>query len=143
FRLRQGVGEDGLRRLVHRGCDRPLGRRPVRTHGLVAAAAHRVNAGLLEGSEAPLTTVVAKPLEHPFMGSVGAGGETIERQDHLEDYFSIAHDGSDRSPRINSSLIGGVAKRTHAGQPVGPAPLLVQSGYPGSPAALRASAASG
>jgi hypothetical protein len=67
--------------------------------------------GLLEGAEGPLTTVVAKPLEHPLMGSVGAGGETIERQDHFEDYCSIAHDGRDRSPRMNSSLIGGLGKK--------------------------------
>src|SRR6201991_3822342 len=81
FGLLEGMGEDGLRLLVHRGCDRPLGRGPVRAHDLVAAAAHRVNAGLLEGAAVPLARVVAEPLEHPFMGSVGAGGKTVEGHD--------------------------------------------------------------
>ena len=109
FRLLQGVGEDGLRLLVHRGCDRPLGRGPVRAHDLVAAAAHRVDAGLLERAAVPLTRVVAEPLEHPFMGPVGAGGKTVEGHDHLENYFSIAHVGRDLPPRVNSSPIGAAA----------------------------------
>src|SRR4051795_5661715 len=107
----QGVGEDGLRLLVHRGCDRPLGRGPVRAHDLVAAAAHRMNAGLLEGAAVPLTRVIAEPLEHPFMGPVGAGDKTVERHDHLENHFSIAHGGRDRPDRVNSSLIGGFELR--------------------------------
>src|SRR3954465_12405616 len=95
FRLLQGVREDSLRLLVHRGCDRPLGRGPVRAHDLVAATPHRVDAGLLERAAVPLTRVIAEPLEHPFMGPVGAGDKTVEGHDHLENYFSIAHVGRD------------------------------------------------
>src|SRR4051794_1459210 len=42
---RQRVGEDRVRLLVHRGCDRPLGRGRVPAHDLVTAAARRVDAG--------------------------------------------------------------------------------------------------
>ncbi len=112
FRLLQSVGEDSLRLLVHRGCDRPLGRGPVRAHDLVAAAAHRVDAGLLERAAVPLTRVVAEPLEHPFMGPVGAGDKTVEGHDHLENHFSIAHVGRDLPPRVNSSPIGGFGDRS-------------------------------
>ena len=108
IRLLQRAGEDGLRLLVHRGCDRPVGRGPVRAHDLVAAAAHRVDAGLLERAAVPLTRIVAEPLEHPFMGPVGAGGKTVEGHDHLENHFSIAHAGRDLPPRMNSSVDSGV-----------------------------------
>jgi hypothetical protein len=67
-----------------------------------------MNAGLLEGAAVPLTRVVAEPLEHPFMGPVGAGDKTVERHDHLKNHFSIAHGGRDLPDRVNSSLIGGV-----------------------------------
>ena len=99
----EGVREDGLRLLVHRRRDRPIGRRPVRTHDLVAAAAHRVDAGLLERAQVPLTRVVAEPLEHPLVGPVGAGREPVEGQDHLENHFSIAHVGKDVAAAVNSS----------------------------------------
>jgi hypothetical protein len=62
-----------------------------------------VDAGLLERAAVPLTRVVAEPLEHPFMGPVGAGDKTVEGHDHLENYFSIAHVGRDLPPRVNSS----------------------------------------
>src|SRR3954451_12082584 len=65
-----------------------------------------MNAGLLEGAAVPLTGVVAEPLEHPFMGPVRARDKTVERHDHLENDFSIAHCCSDRPDRLNSSLSG-------------------------------------
>jgi hypothetical protein len=68
-----------------------------------------MNAGLLESAAVPLTRVVAEPLEHPFMGPVGAGDKTVERHDHLKNHFSIAHGGRDLLDRVNSSLIGGSA----------------------------------
>ena len=105
-RLLQGVGEDSLRLLVHRRCDRPLGRGPVRAHDLVAAAAHRVNAGLLERAEVSLVRVVAEPLEHPFMGPVGAGGKPVEGQTILRITFLSLMEVETYPPRVNSSLIG-------------------------------------
>ena len=90
------------RLLVHRGGDRPVRRGPVRTHDLVAAAAHRMDAGLLQRAAVPRTRVLAEPLEHPLMGPVGAGGKIVEGQDHLENHFSIAHVPRDRTPRVKS-----------------------------------------
>src|SRR3712207_9420151 len=63
-----------------------------------------MNAGLLESAAVPLSRVVAEPLEHPFMGPVRAGGKTVERHDHFENHFSIAHGGRDLPDRVNSSL---------------------------------------
>src|SRR5215211_2731637 len=40
------------------------------------------------------------------MGPVRAGGKTVEGDDHLENYFSLAHVGRDLAPRVNSSLVG-------------------------------------
>jgi hypothetical protein len=51
----------------------------MRAHDLVAAAAHRVNAGLLERPQASLA-----------MGPVEGRGKTVEGQDHLENHFSLA-----------------------------------------------------
>src|SRR4051794_18886520 len=113
IRRLQGAGEDSLRLLVHRGGDRPVGRGPMRPHDLVAAATHRVDAGLLERAAVPLTRVVAEPLEHPFVGPVEAGGKTVEGHDHLENYFPIAHAGRDLPPRLNSSRIGGFEEQLH------------------------------
>src|SRR3954467_10268249 len=87
FGLLQRAGEDSLGLLVHRGCDRPVGRGPVWTHGLVAAAAHRVDAGLLERAAVPLTRVVAEPFEHPFVVSVRVGGKPVEGHANLETPF--------------------------------------------------------
>ena len=113
------VGEDGLRLLVHRGCDRPLGRGPVRPHDLVAAAAHRVDAGLVKCAAVPLIRVVTEPLEHPFMGPVGAGGKTVEGHHHFQDYFPIAHVGRDLPRRLDSSHAD---SPDGAGQPAPDAP---------------------
>jgi len=41
------------------------------------------------------------------MGSVEAGGEAVERHDHLENHFSIAHGSRDLAAGVNSSLLGG------------------------------------
>jgi hypothetical protein len=60
-----------------------------------------VNASVLELMEAPLRRVLAKPLEHPFMGPVRAGGKAVEGQDHLENDFSIADIGKDLPVRLN------------------------------------------
>jgi hypothetical protein len=38
------------------------------------------------------------------MRPVGAGDKTIERHDHLENHFSIAHGGRDLPDRVYSSL---------------------------------------
>ena len=88
----EGVGEDGLRLVVHRRRDRPRRRGPVRAHDLVAAAAHHVNAGLLERPEVSLARLVVEPFEHPVMGPVERRGKAVEGQDHLENDFSFAHD---------------------------------------------------
>ena len=95
FRLLQGVGEDGLRLLVHRGCDRPLGSGPVRAHDLVAAAAHRVHAGLLERAEA--AALESSPNHSNIHSWVPSGlvAKPHEGHDHLENHFSIAHAGRD------------------------------------------------
>ena len=36
-----------------------------------------------------------------------AGDKTVERHDHLENHFSVAHGGGDLPDRVNSSLVGG------------------------------------
>ena len=105
LRLFEGVREHGFRFVVHRRGDRTLGRGPVRPHDLVAPAAHRVNAGFLERAEVPLVGIVAEPLEHPLVGAVEARGEPVQRHDHLENDFSLPHDGGDSPSRVNSSLV--------------------------------------
>src|SRR3954454_18315336 len=69
----EGAREDSLWLVVHRGCDRPLRRSPVRPHDLVAPAPHRVDAGRLQGAAIP----------------------TVERHHHLENDFSIGHIDTD------------------------------------------------
>jgi hypothetical protein len=44
------------------------------------------------------------------MGPVEGRGKTVEGQDHLEYYFSLAHDGKDRPSRVNSSLVEGLGR---------------------------------
>src|SRR3954464_11748776 len=78
----------------------------MRSHDLVAAAPHRVNAGRVEGAAVPFARVVAKPFEHPFVSPVGAGDKTVEGHHHLENYFSIGHIGRDLPAPMDSSPLG-------------------------------------
>src|SRR3954462_11277738 len=98
----------------------------MRSHDLVAAAPHRVNAGRVEGAAVPFARVVAKPFEHPFVSPVGAGDETVERHHHLENYFSIGHIGRDLPACMDSSPLGGRSC---------PPPLLRRIGCPPWPSA--------
>jgi hypothetical protein len=79
------------RLVVHRRCDRALGRRPVRAHDLVAAAAHRVDAGLPERAEVAFGGIVVEPLEHPLVGAAQARSKPVEGHDHPENDLSLAH----------------------------------------------------
>ena len=90
-RLLQGGGEDRLGLLVHGGRYRALRGQPVGAHDLVAAPAHRVGPGFVEGAAVPLGAVVAEELEHPVMRPVGARRKAVEGQHHLENYFSVWH----------------------------------------------------